>query len=257
MLNYRLYIDESGHHRYQLTGHISERYLSLCGIVVRQDIYKDEIIPRIEDIRSLFYSDPDLKPPLHLEDIISKKNAFSSLKDSALQNQFNKKLLSLYTDVDYKIITVVIDKTKHFNQYVTPEHPYHYCLSCVLERYYKFLKLKNSSGDVMAEARGKKEDTKLKEVYRYFYDSGTQYISGVDIQKRFTSSDIKIKTKRYLTQGLEFADLLALGTKLDVLYTYEVIPELINNFTKIVVEAIQSHYYSGYGSVKGNGKKFI
>ena len=38
----------------------------------------------------------------------------------------------------------------------------------MLERYCNFLRLNNSVGDVMAEARGKKEDRKLQEVFGSF-----------------------------------------------------------------------------------------
>lgn len=256
MGNYRLYIDESGHHRYKLAGSLSERYLGLCGVAIHQDTYLKEVIPRIESIRSLFYTDPDLKPYIHCEDMIRRKNDFSKLRDATVAASFNKQLLALYSEVDYKIFAVTIDKTKHFNQYVTPEHPYHYSLECLLERYYKFLAQNDGQGDVMAEARGTVEDTKIKEVYRKFYDHGTSYVNAEDMRKRFTSHDIKIKTKRYLTQGLEFADLLALATKLDVLFTYEQLPELTTNFTRDIIETIQPKYF-GFPRVKGNGKKFI
>lgn len=147
MDNYRLYIDESGHHRYQLAGTIPERYLCLCGVIISQDVYIDEVIPRIEGLRSLFYTDPDLKPPLHLEDILKKRNDFAKLRQKEIEEKFNRILLDLYANVDYKIISIVIDKTRHYNQYVTPEHPYHYCLSCLLERYIKFLRSVDSRGD--------------------------------------------------------------------------------------------------------------
>lgn len=257
MAKYRLYIDESGHHRYKISPAIKERYLGLTGIIVEQSVYAEEVVPRIEKIRKLFYSDPDFKPALHLEDIMSGKKEFINIRNPDVKKVFDEQLISLYTDVEYKIITVVIDKTAHFTRYVTPEHPYHYNLACMLERYCKFLDWNDAHGDVMAEARGPKEDRKLREVYTKFFDQGTQYMPAPTAKKTLTSKDIKLKTKKLLTPGLEMADLLALCSKLDIMHSEGRLQSLSNNFTKTVIEAIQPKYFTGPSGVRGNGKKFL
>lgn len=193
--------------------------------------------------------------------MIRKKNAFVKLKDPAIETDFNQKLLSLYSEVDYKIICVVIDKTKHYKKYSKPDHPYHYSLECLLERYHNFLICTDGRGDVMAEARGKKEDGKIKEAYQKFYEQGTSFLSNTRFKTTLTSSDIKIKTKRDCEQGLEFADMLALATKLDVLYTFGQIDDLTPNFIKTIIDTIQPKYFTSRNfmsnQVKGFGKKFI
>ncbi len=254
---YRLYIDESGHHRYQRNEAITERYLGLTGIIINKDVYDNEVIKRVEQLRSHFYTDHDLRPPLHLTDIMASKNGFAKLQEADIRKQFDGQLLSLLKDVDYQIITVVIDKNGHQDKYVTPEHPYHYSLTCMLERYCKFLKYANAKGDVMAEARGKKEDRKIEEVYSDFYANGTNFANATDVQARLTSKEIKMKTKYHLIHGLEFADLIALNSKIDILHSNERIETLDNNFTKTVIEAIQPKYYTGATGPKGNGKKFL
>lgn len=254
---YRLYIDETGHHNYPKSEGDPERYLGLTGIIVERNVYDDEVRPRIERLRSPFYTDHDLRPPLHLTSIMSATKDFAKLKDPRVQATFDAELLSLVNEVDYKIISVVIDKSAHQDKYVTPEHPYHYCLTCLLERYVKFLKNQNAKGDVIAEARGKKEDSKLKEVYEKFYTGGTYYASTVDIQAHLSSKDIKLKNKSDFIQGLEFADLIALSSKIDVLHTYGHIESLNPNFTTRIISAIQPKYYSGALGTKGNGKKFL
>jgi len=253
----RLYIDESGHHRYVISPDLKERYLGLTGVIIDQDTYIAEVIPRIEGIRSLFQTDPDFKPSLHLEDIMSGKNAFIRLKQPAVQQEFNERLIEMYTNVEYSIITIVIDKARHFTQYTEPEHPYGYGLTCMLERYCKYLNINDSKGDVIAEARGKKEDRTLSDVYKRFYDSGTQYCKTELIQQTLTSGEIKLKTKASLIAGLEMADLLALGSKLDVLHSYGHLTSLTNNFTKVVIETVQPKYFRGFKGMNGNGKKFI
>lgn len=254
---YRLYIDESGHHRYQKSPAITERFLGLTGIIVNSEVYTNDVIPRIEQMRSHFYTDYDLRPALHLTDIIASKNGFSNLKDEDIRNEFNSEFISLLKDVDYQIITVVIDKNAHQDRYITPEHPYHYSLTCMLERYCKFLKHVNGTGDVMAEARGKKEDNNLQNAYSRFYQNGTQFALPADVQSRLTSKDIKLKTKYHLIQGLEFADLIALTSKIDILHTNRLVENLDPNFTTTVIETIQPKYYQGATGPNGNGKKFL
>lgn len=65
---------------------------------------------------------------------------------------------------DYRVITVVIDKKLHRDQYqVWHFLPYHYCLAVLLERFVLFLHYGNYRGDVMIESRGGQEDHKLKD----------------------------------------------------------------------------------------------
>ncbi len=254
---YRLYIDESGHHRYQNKESIKERYLGLTGVIVEKDVYDNEVVKRIEELRKHFYTDYDLRPALHLTDIMAAKNGFVKLKKPEVRKAFNQQLLSLLSDVEYRIITVVIDKNRHQDKYITPAHPYHYSLKCMLERYCKFLKYKRATGDVMAEARGKKEDRTLREAYSNYYDEGTDFASVSDIQARLTTKKIKIKTKANLIQGLEFADIIALNSKIDVLATFNQIDKYGDNFTETVIDTIQPKYYSGAAGPKGNGKKLL
>lgn len=255
---YRLYIDESGDHRYHRSQIVAKRYLGLTGIILNKDIYVKDVIPRIEKIRSYFYTDYDDKPPLHLSDIMAAKGSFIALKDKTIRQQFDADFLSLIKEVDYRIISIVVDKNQHEDKYLKPRHPYQWGLWCMLERYCNFLRLKNSSGDVMAEARGKKEDRELQEVFTNFYNSNSEFASSVNIQLRLADDVIKFRNKIHLICGLELADLLALNSKIDVLHTYDKIKSLDENFTTKVISEIQDKYYDGVTQViKGNGKKLL
>lgn len=258
MANYRLYIDEAGHHRYTSSTSVSEQYLCLCGVIIEADVYNKELISRIEKIRSLFYTDPDFKPALHLADIVKSKGAFASLQEPRVRAVYNQLVEDMISKVDFTIVAVVIDKTAHNARYYTPEHPYHYCMMVLLERYCKFLDKKQSHGDVLAEARGKKEDAKLKQVYNNFYNVGSNYIAASQAQKALTSKDIKIKPKSELIAGLEFTDLLANNANYDVLMTHNKLITLPSLYTQRIINAIQPKYFAGTsGSVIGNGKKLL
>ena len=58
-----------------------------------------------------------------------------------------------------------------------------------------FLNKNNGVGDVFVEARGSKEDRKMREAYKNVYESGTNFISSSEIRKRVRSSQVKFCSK--------------------------------------------------------------
>jgi hypothetical protein len=256
---FRIYIDESGTHSYSVSTDITKRFLGLTGIIVDAETYETEVQPRIIKLKKIFSPDPDDLPILHREDIIDKTGAFTKLNDPLVQAEFNTQLMSLLTGVDYCVCCVVINKTEHFAKYQkSANHPYHYCLTTMLERYVHYLSTRGR-GDVMVESREKVEDTALKGAYQYFYNYGTYFLTSRHIQTHLSSQEIKVKPKTKGVEGLEFADLLALPTKLDVLKEYGVLSSLTVNFTKQIIDAIQPKYcrWNADGRIKGCGKKLL
>ena len=67
----------------------------------------------------------------------------------------------------------------------------------------------NCVGDVMFESRGGKEDLRLKKSFRRLMDHGTNFIESNELQKYYTSKELKIKPKVSNIAGLQLADLLA------------------------------------------------
>lgn len=256
---FRLYIDESGNHNYSTSDDLGKKYLGLTGVIINSDTYEKNLQPRIKSIKKIFSSDPDEEIILHREDIINKRGHFAKLNYPEIEKEFNKQFISLLKEVDYNICATVIDKKSHLEKYgKSAEHPYHYCLRSMLERYTHFLEPRGK-GDVYAESRGREEDMALKDVYEKFYNNGTYFRTPEYIQAYLTSKEIKIKQKIKSIDGLELADLLALPTKLDVLKTYDVLDQLTENFTKTVINSVQNKYCRGNNStkIKGYGKKML
>lgn len=258
-MKFRLYIDESGTHSYSNSKDLDKRYLSLTGIIVESDDYESEIKPMILEIRKLFSDDIDLLPILHREDIQNKSGFFNKLKEKDICKIFDSLLLKLYETAKFTIVTVVIDKKEHLEKYgEAASHPYHYCLTVMLEKYISFLKNKGT-GDVMAEGRGKTEDMALKEAYRKFYTSGTYFRNPAEIQSLLTSAEIKIKPKILGIDGLQLADLLSLPTKIYVLWGYKKHEKLNDNFNLKIMKLIEKKFYrsSTNNKVKGYGIKLL
>lgn len=221
--------------------------------------YTNDFQKRVAEIKKLFSKDPDNQQILHREDIINKRGVFGKLNDPEIEKEFNRLLLDLIKDADYCICAVVIDKKSHKQKYQkAAEHPYHYCLKTMLERFLHFLEIRGK-GDVMAESRGKVEDMALKQIYEEFYQTGTYFCKPAYIQTLLTSKEIKIKNKDRGIAGLEIADLLSLATKLDVLESYKAMSPLTDNFNKKVVLQLQPKYCRGNNTrrIQGYGKKLL
>ena len=256
---YRLYIDESGTHHYSKLNDIGKRFLGLTGVIIRSDHYESDFQPRILKIKKLFSTDLDDLPILHREDIVNKNGPFFKLRDTTVEKKFNKLLFDLLKNANYSVCAVVLDKKSHLERYQkSAEHPYHYCLKVMLERYLHFLEIRGK-GDVMAESRGRFEDMELKRVYRNYYKQGSHFSTKEYVQSFLTSKELKIKKKDKGIFGLEIADLLSLATKLDVLSTNKLIAPLKTNFNKKITTKLQPKYCRGNNSrsIKGYGKKML
>lgn len=158
----------------------------------------------------------------------------------------------------YKVITVVIDKKAHRDQYsVWRYHPYHYCLAVMLERFVLFLHYGNHRGDVMVESRGRAEDEKLKDSFRRLYRNGTDYIPAERWQERLTSADLKVKPKTANIAGLQLADLIAHPSRREILLDYKLITDERDTFGSKICAILRQEKYlrSRSGQIPGYGKK--
>jgi hypothetical protein len=128
---YRVYIDESGDHRYQHLDDLSGRYLGLTGLVIRKAEYDPDRLERLK--RDFFTYDPDLPPILTRKHIMDRKGCFGVLCDANLNARWEAALLDFYTQLPAQIFTVVIDKKIHFDRYsLDAWNPYNYSLAVAI-----------------------------------------------------------------------------------------------------------------------------
>jgi len=247
---YRLYVDESGDHTYKNLDNISRRYLGLTGIAIETDYYRLEFQPKLEALKqSHFPHSPDEPVILHREDIYKRCHAFGVLDDPDCNAVWEKDFADFVSNTQFVLFTVIIDKKAHRETYGDSAfHPYHYCLTCLLERYRGFLRSERAKGDVLAEGRGGQEDLALKKVYREVWVSGTYYISAQEFQKVLSSKELKVKYKDHNIAGLQFADLLAHPSKLYILSSKGIISQSPTSFGTSLAQLFQGKY-NLYGTV--------
>lgn len=261
MKRYRLYVDESGDHTFHKSEDPAKRYLGLIGIFIQSEYYRTTFQPEMERLKQEhFPHNPDEPVILHRKDIINRIAPFWRLRDRMKEEAFNRDFLEFIKEQEYRIITVVIDKRTHVERYgEAAYHPYHYCLTILLERYCGFLNFSDARGDVMAESRGGMEDRQLKEAYRLTYKVGSQWRGLGYFQKALSSQEIKLKPKIANIAGLQLADLLAYPSKQEILIVEQRIGDPGDNFSQQICQCIQTRYNQQVheGRIWGYGKIFL
>lgn len=261
VIKHRIYIDETGDHNLENCENLPHRFLGLTGVIFSLQDAREKLVPQLEQFkRTHLPYDPDEPPILHRKEIINKRYPFHVLNDPEKENAFNADLLTLLEELQYVVVTVVIDKLEHKTKYTTWRyHPYHYCLAILLERFILYLESKGHIGDALAESRGGREDLKLKDSYHQLYESGTEFISVERFRKSLTSCQLKLKPKRNNIAGLQLADLLAYPSKQDVLRRNNLIPKGADVFGDRIVQLLEStKYYRGRsGQIEGYGRKLL
>lgn len=207
---YRMYIDETGNSDFAVTANPDHRFLSLTGIIADLDAVKTLAIPELQRIKTdILGFDADSRIPLHRNEIVKKQYPFHALRDPRKELAFNAAILALFKNLQYTVVTAVIDKQAHLERYGSwARDPYHYCLQVLFERYCLILNDRKAQGDVMAEARGKREDDRLRDAYFRLHELPAPIRREV-VDKCITSRRLKIERKDQNIAGLQIADLIA------------------------------------------------
>jgi hypothetical protein len=80
----RLYVDESGDHKFKDFEDIGHRYLCLIGVAIESEYYRNTFHPALESLKQeCFPHNPDEPIILHREDIYNRRHCFGILTDSA------------------------------------------------------------------------------------------------------------------------------------------------------------------------------
>lgn len=208
---HRMYVDEVGNSDLGSSDDPNHRYLSLTGVILRLKYVHEVLFPRLEDLKSRYFdSHPDEPVILHRRELVARKHPFQALRNPERAAEFDGELFALIRDLDYRLLTIVIDKKEHRERYaVWHADPYHYCMQVLVERYVMFLERQDAVGDVLAESRGGNEDRRLKDSFERTTTEGTNFLENSLVQARLTSRQLKVKSKASNIAGLQLADLLA------------------------------------------------
>lgn len=257
---YRMYIDEVGNPDLGSSDDPNHRYLSLCGVIMNLDYVDKFFFPRFETLKTSFFgTHPDEKVVLHRKELMNKREPFDALRKPDTEKKFNVQLLQLFAESEYFVVSVIIDKLAHREQYqVWHADPYHYCLQVIVERFVLWLRRHNVRGDVMAESRGGKEDLRLKDSFNKVYREGSDFVPASEFTERLTSCQLKVRNKQIGIAGLQLADLLAYPAFKSGLLYHQSKP-LPNDFTGKIATILEKDKFvrSPDGTIEGWGRKWL
>jgi len=259
---YRVYIDEVGNHDMEHVEDPNQRFLALTGVILSSEHSINIFQPEFNHIKTEFFQpDPDEHVILHRKEIVRKLGPFKILMNPETLARFNLRLLHGLEKWDYRVITVVIDKKAHREQYqVWRSYPYHYCLKVLVERFVLFLHYGKHQGDTMVESRGGDVDMQLKDSYAKLYKEGTENIPPDRWQSCLTSKELKVKPKSANIAGLQLADLIAYPSRREILHEKGLLEKDERTFSDEICKILNtSKYHRHYqtGEIWGYGKKLL
>lgn len=254
---YRIYIDEVGNPDLGSSDNPNHRFLSLTGVILELGYVVEVVNSQMEELKKKFFTHhPDEPLIFHRKEMVNARTPFESFENDDVRSNFDKDLLNLLREWNYTVISVCLDKKRHRDTFrIWRDHPYHYCLEVLLERFVFFLNLKNCKGDVMAESRGGKEDMKLKKAFSSLHEKGTHFVEAERFQNTLTSKQLKVKPKSNNITGLQLADLLAHPSRNEILNEQKLLQKKIAPFAKSIIEILEGKYYQQDNRVFG--KKFL
>ncbi|MBB4142732.1 DUF3800 domain-containing protein [Rhizobium rhizoryzae] len=255
-----MYVDEVGHDDLTNLEEDNYRYLSLTGIAMKVTDARDDLTPRFDWIKAnVFDHDPDDPLIFHRSDIVQRKRAFGVLNDDTKRATFDAHVLGAMSDVPYTVITALIDKHGMVNQpNWRNQHPYHYLMEILVEKFVQFLERKNDIGDIMPEGRKGKKDAELQKAFTGVLSRGTYYVSRTRMNERISSQTLKIRYKPNNIAGLQLCDLLAHPSHIYIRQRmgHAVTPgDYCNRVTPVLVQHKYDRSQSGF--VRGYGYKWL
>ncbi len=250
-------MDEVGNPDLGNSDNPNHRFLSLTGVIISLDHVKSALHPEMEALKAKYFaSHPDDPVILHRKELLNAKPPFQSLGDMEVKKAFDRNLLHCLKQWEYTVITVCLDKKKHRETYDTWRYdPYHYCLAILLERFNFWLNRHDTTGDIMAESRGGKEDRRLKDSFHRLWEQGTDFVEPKEFQRSFTSRQLKVKPKTANVSGLQLADIIAHPSRAEILDEEGLLGRPLALFSSKVIMILQQKYDQKEGTIFG--KKFL
>lgn len=257
MSKFRRYVDEVGNSDLESTDNPNHRFLSLTGVIIELEHVRHVINPQMEALKQKYFAaHPDEPVILHRKEMMNRKPPFEPLRDPNVAAAFDHELLGLLRKWEYTVITVCLDKKKHKEMYTVWRYdPYHYCLAILLERFNFWVNRREGHGDVMAESRGGKEDRRLKDSFARLWNQGTDYVRPDQLQRAFTSKQLKVKPKSLNVSGLQLADLIAHPSRSEILDENGLLGRPLGAFAREVIEILKEKYDQAGDRVFG--KKYL
>lgn len=210
-------------------------HFGISGVIVAASCLKD-LMKSSERVKHKYY--PKINNLIfHYVDILNNKDIYSDLFTNSKKSlSFKTSLSNFARSSDFKYDYVFVDKNELIKKFgvfdkkgrvtkiqkigsnLFPRSPVHdynlylLCLRKMVENFYSFLTRKKfiARGVIVAEARGEREDTELREAFKKIYYNGVGSIKPTDLRRQILELFIVPKKQNYF--GTQLADLVLYPT---------------------------------------------
>lgn len=206
-------------------------HFGISGAIVAASYLYDLHI-KSERIKNKFYPKSD-NTIFHYVDMLNSKDFYSDLHvDTKKNTAFKSSVSDFISNAEFRYDLVFVDKHELIKKYgvfdsnakltkikkigsnLFPKsnakdyNLYLLCLRKMINDFYNFLTSRkiNARGIIIAEARGEREDTELRNAFKKIYINGVGSISATDIRRQVLDLLIVPKKQNYL--GTQIADLI-------------------------------------------------
>ena len=233
------YLDETGDHSLELIDKDFPLFAVVLFIVESQT-YVERIVPAVNQLKMDYFGHEAVV--LHSRDIRKAQGSFGFLTDPKKRQPFYDRINQLMATSEYTLIASVIRKQVHKDRYgMRAENPYDLALKFALERLLPFLEsVGQRQIQIVAEARGKREDDELRLSFLKIVNEGTEYNAAQRFKQVQFRLQVSPKTMNII--GTQMADLAAYPIARYVLH-----PEKPNPAYQIDAQKL----YQGSGAVRG------
>lgn len=239
-MSFIIYMDESGDHTLTLVDKDFPLF-TLALFICDADIYTTSIVPAVYNLKMRFFGHECVI--LHSRDIRKAQGSFGFLTDQAKKADFYDAINGIMQDQDYTLIASVIRKLKHIERYGTAaDNPYELAMTFALERLLPLLEdAHQQEVQLVAEARGKREDDSLQLAFLNIVNDGTSFIPANRF-RQIQFNKIIFKPKEANVVGTQMADLAAYP-----IARYALDPTKPNP----AYDIIKKKFYRGRGRIQG------
>ncbi|MCT3566529.1 hypothetical protein LBR_09835 [Levilactobacillus brevis] len=159
------------------------RWFTITGCIFKKDDINN-IADSIISLKRKHWSDASYhnhRVYLHSRDIRRRQGPFHLPKDE--YSNFRKELNTVIGEMPVTLCSATIDKFDHITRYLYPRPVYQLALSFMIERITMFLSQMNATGVIILECRGWREDNELLTQIVNVLNTGTSFISAIDLKR--------------------------------------------------------------------------
>ncbi|MFQ5624658.1 MAG: DUF3800 domain-containing protein [Paracoccaceae bacterium] len=208
--DYIIHLDESGSPSLEADKADFPVFVLAC-VCIEKSHYAEVMVPRLQSLKFKYFGHD--QTIFHERDIRRQSGEFVALRgDPNLRQDFLADVTNLVASFDFDLAAAVVDKKRLAEKYPNPLSPYELSLLLAMEHLSLILRNKGQLGrivHVVAESRGKPEDTELELVFRRIADGQPPLPSNqAELMTQFEWR-LLFCDKKSNSSGLQLADLIA------------------------------------------------